>query len=309
MKHSLLLFFIVLLSLSASSQETPNRTPSRSRGLDYRPTVVKGRTWWYYCAENGGRSDVYEFGLRVGDKVRINGQDWYEVSKVLSGDYYETGTVSFDSEPMLVGYIREESRTLYSRLIPVPDYRPLEIYYETSVIHGTYDTEIKVCRYGSMNDVFEFGTPSENIGLEITGVDEVENSGNTFRRFTSRCLSDGTCVINDDLQFVEGIGFTDTGESSDLFYFPLGIGFMSTPYLASPKLRYVTEGDDNNIIYENMGGRCLWADYLGVDAVVSEPEAAPVEWFNLQGISVSDPSVPGIYLRRQGSEIRKVVVH
>lgn len=35
---------------------------------------------------------------------------------------------------------------------------------------------------------------------------------------------------------------------------------------------------------------------------------APVEYFNLQGMRVQGKLVPGIYIRRQGSEVTKVLV-
>lgn len=44
------------------------------------------------------------------------------------------------------------------------------------------------------------------------------------------------------------------------------------------------------------------------ETVVNESESGPVEWFNLQGIRVSEPQgVPGIWIRRQGSRSDLVV--
>ena len=44
----------------------------------------------------------------------------------------------------------------------------------------------------------------------------------------------------------------------------------------------------------------------GVGAIEAD-ENAPVEYFNLQGVRVENPS-NGIFIRRQGSEVTKVAV-
>lgn len=48
-------------------------------------------------------------------------------------------------------------------------------------------------------------------------------------------------------------------------------------------------------------------DFSGVQEVSGSVEDAPVEYFNLNGVKVSDPS-NGIFIRRQGSKTEKVVV-
>ncbi len=45
----------------------------------------------------------------------------------------------------------------------------------------------------------------------------------------------------------------------------------------------------------------------GVEAVEAEDNAAPVEYYNLQGMRVDKPA-NGIFIRRQGSTTRKVVL-
>lgn len=45
----------------------------------------------------------------------------------------------------------------------------------------------------------------------------------------------------------------------------------------------------------------------GVEDVMAEDADAPAEWFNLQGIRVANPE-NGIYIRRQGSKVEKVVL-
>lgn len=48
-------------------------------------------------------------------------------------------------------------------------------------------------------------------------------------------------------------------------------------------------------------------DLAGVEGVVAEEAAAEVEWFNLQGVRVENPE-NGLYIRRQGNKVEKVVI-
>lgn len=50
-----------------------------------------------------------------------------------------------------------------------------------------------------------------------------------------------------------------------------------------------------------------WNDLSGVSDIISEDTDAPVEYFNLQGIRVENPA-DGLYIRRQGSKITKVIL-
>lgn len=45
----------------------------------------------------------------------------------------------------------------------------------------------------------------------------------------------------------------------------------------------------------------------GVEGVAVEAEEAPAEWYNLQGVRVAEPAA-GLYIRRQGNKVEKVVV-
>lgn len=45
----------------------------------------------------------------------------------------------------------------------------------------------------------------------------------------------------------------------------------------------------------------------GIDSIVSEDSNAPVEYFNLQGVRVANPE-SGLYIRRQGNKVTKVLV-
>ncbi|MBD5265851.1 MAG: hypothetical protein HDS44_02665 [Bacteroides sp.] len=48
-------------------------------------------------------------------------------------------------------------------------------------------------------------------------------------------------------------------------------------------------------------------DFTGIADITADDDNAPVEYFNLQGIRVDNPT-PGLYIRRQGKKVEKVVV-
>lgn len=49
--------------------------------------------------------------------------------------------------------------------------------------------------------------------------------------------------------------------------------------------------------------------YTGVDAIESNDEQMPAQYFNLSGVNVSENSLaPGMYIKRQGSTVTKIIV-
>lgn len=45
----------------------------------------------------------------------------------------------------------------------------------------------------------------------------------------------------------------------------------------------------------------------GIEAIEANDENAPAEYFNLQGVKVANPA-NGLFIRRQGSKVEKVVI-
>ncbi len=81
------------------------------------------------------------------------------------------------------------------------------------------------------------------------------------------------------------------------------------------KLTDITEGSYLSVIgiidvYKNDNQICVTELTIdpdsGIDNITVD-NAAPVEYFNLQGVRVSDPT-PGIYIRRQGTTVTKVII-
>jgi hypothetical protein len=45
----------------------------------------------------------------------------------------------------------------------------------------------------------------------------------------------------------------------------------------------------------------------GINGVAADSQDAPVEYYNLQGVRVSNPGT-GLYIRRQGTKVEKVAI-
>ena len=48
-------------------------------------------------------------------------------------------------------------------------------------------------------------------------------------------------------------------------------------------------------------------DLTGIESVGAEDVEAPVEYYNLQGVKVDNPS-NGLYIKRQGNKVTKVIL-
>lgn len=62
----------------------------------------------------------------------------------------------------------------------------------------------------------------------------------------------------------------------------------------------------NRLNKERNGTRFTYLGPAGVESVIAD-ENAPVEYFNLQGVRVENPE-NGLYIRRQGSKVEKVMI-
>ncbi len=92
--------------------------------------------------------------------------------------------------------------------------------------------------------------------------------------------------------------------------------------LTDTRIRVIyTEAWDGNVTTGNVDGdyqhinkgysydyavRCQSA--VGVDDIITDIDNAQVEYFNLQGMRVSGKLLPGVYIRRQGAKVDKVLV-
>lgn len=130
-------------------------------------------------------------------------------------------------------------------------------------------------------------------------------SGDNDVKFTLENTLNTINVANDGLSNTTPIDITYTdaaGVSSD----NVPANTVVVKNCTDPKLFNIT---NEGLTLAAKDGNLILAKKVssGVEDVMAEDADAPVEWFNLQGIRVANPE-NGIYIRRQGNKVEKVVL-
>lgn len=77
----------------------------------------------------------------------------------------------------------------------------------------------------------------------------------------------------------------------------------------APMINLVYNKDQSSLLAANYGNTKFEFNYKdsALDAIEINESNAPIEWFNLQGVRINNPS-NGIFIRKQGSTVRKVMI-
>lgn len=65
-----------------------------------------------------------------------------------------------------------------------------------------------------------------------------------------------------------------------------------------------------DVLWEGINIKCTFNGALagsGISSIVADDANAPVEYFNLQGVRVENPT-PGLYIRRQGNKVSRIII-
>lgn len=147
----------------------------------------------------------------------------------------------------------------------------------------------------------------------------IENAGKTNENWDVRAYQNNEIIVNvcEDGYRIESIEFTQvTGSTS------WASSWTITPSDGTwaNKMWTAPAGSLTNIVTFVPGGSsrigAINVTYVedenavqGIEDIVNDNSNAPVEYYNLQGIRVNgDNLTPGIYIRRQGTEVTKVYV-
>lgn len=170
-----------------------------------------------------------------------------------------------------------------------------------------------ICRFGEFAEVLTIYDTSE-YPITYTIVDKIDGTEGTPTSSVCEIVGDH---FKKHQQFTisDGLGITSRGNVTDpglgeLFFAPFGHSLSGMYKYGRPQLRYVTDGEDNTVIYTAKGGYRLWDYYNGVDNVVADGEgdnAAVVRYYNLQGQPVSEPQPGSMYIRVEGGRATKVI--
>lgn len=303
-------------------ERNPKQKKLRSRSVEAPQFFKEGRTYWYEYKHAFGAVDV-EFGVRIGEKKIIDGKEWFTINLVnrLDRDLRTQEVKEYSENAVYIANIREENGEIfrsfagtdfYSGTLPEIWRKHLYSNYNTETFELTDTPIFGFGPLGFSTKVDDLHGASEAI---VTDVEDIENSGRTYKKYT---LTFEPNYIGEKLNAVvietigafgpyrDDWGYPNSTGDGEMIYHPFRAALSGVDY--NPVLRYVTEGDDNTIIFEREGGFKLWEynhNQDGVDAVGSDADAAP-RWFNLQGLEIPAPEVPGIYIKKTGSKVEKI---
>ncbi|MDE6267096.1 MAG: hypothetical protein K2M07_07095 [Muribaculaceae bacterium] len=290
--------------------------------------IKEGRCYWYRYQHTWGPTDL-EFGIRISDKVQFDDKEWNRIDLIkrisrIHGSDYEVIRIEEDNSIIPVAYIREEDGNIYTSCKNIESQWEekfsdewLKILYGLIPSPVDFSGETPNYGYGSMGSEVTFNHWSTwYSGLTVTKTEEYENSGNVYKMYTVE-LGDSSEGDNREIIVIESIGafgpytagsdiyFPEDVGTGELFYDPVRPFAPTRNY--NPWLCYVTEGEDNKVIFEKAGGFRLW-EYNGSDGVeaIGEDETYDIRWFNIQGMEISRPASPGIYVRKTGSKVEKI---
>lgn len=292
--------------------------------------VVKDRTWWYNIEKlDGTKCDLLtsdwhsEFGIRIGEEVEIDGVKWHEINVVKRGDgEYHFGQIIQDEYPICISYIREEDENVYvllddDLLAAYPQIHKVMQHSRWAKYVSSEPKEILVYHFGKEGDKFEMGTGTDAAACQITSVYsgtnmfEDWNIENTFVANSLKLAETGFMNDYTDLTIIEGIGaYSSDKEHMSLFFAPMTDNAAQSEFTI-PMLRYVTDLVNNyrdKVIFQAAGGHRQWDEMVSSPDIESTPVDEPARWYSVDGVEVSAPQAPGIYVKVVGTTATKVVV-
>lgn len=287
--RKVLFLLIVLDSFLSFALST---TSVESSSESYRPMLEEGRTWWYTSRFRGMPELFAETGVSVGREVEIDGELWKEIVVTAYIELDNGVLTTTDNTRRVIAYMREADGSVFTKYT-------YECYDNIKCVPslGNYSGDWLGGREGvqttyafaGKDETYTMGGDWRSKEVTVLDVSTINNSGIDYRLYNTT-----------EIDYVEGIGAVKRP-----FYDPLSGGVTALGVFGFNELRYVTEAD-GSVIYEGIGGFKQW-DSDGV-AEVSANSPIVERWYNLQGLEVSAPTSPGVYIRRSGTESRKILI-
>lgn len=259
-------------------------TPGYKSSWKYDAATGKANEFYYYTNSKGSTPEWELYDLVSYKNIewdRTNGQMTKVVEELLEGDnrvkyadVYYNGKLDGH---IIVTYTGEKDYVFKNTLLN-PNEVAQEIRYEVLDNNGSY----KITALTYLDEEYNLVSEPFAISTETFTYDEHGN-------LTSDEIEE---VYGDELPFMWAIKY-------DFEYDAAGNATQMTA------LAY--DEDEEEYIPES---RTVYSDYFDVTAGVEDITVdgnEPVEYFNLQGVRVENPS-NGLYIRRQGAKAQKVVM-
>lgn len=294
------------LIIREDSKPKDNVAPRRA--ADDNKMLEKGKTWWYNIKKHRGveQTEDEDYAITVGNEVDLDGEKWHELN-ITKYSYLQGSEWIYCTDTVFVAYMRENEGKLYTRYDLFrtdqssinTNVRDSWRWYTREFIENPEGTILVMDFSCQSGDSFLHGSDWMNIKFIVEGCGQVTNCNHNYKSLKLR-----RDYLDFNEYYIKGIGNSD---NFNHFFDPYCSGPCAIEMYGNPRLRYVTD-ISGEVIYEGIGGRKLWEDFAGVEDVATEANTAEVKWYNLQGIQVAKPEVPGIYIRRQGNDSRKVAI-
>ena len=266
--------------------------------------AIEGRTWWYK-SQFVAYPKEQEFGIRIGEEVTIDGEKWNKVNLYMYDEPHHPDSISgVKTDSLTIGYIKDDGVNISTKTIIKPV--NCEALADTRFFDLYLNAENTVYTFGEIGSQGFYGNQNDDLSqfYSIKKITELSNSGNTYRVFQGigQKNESGFGYLNVPYEYIEGIG-----HPTYFMMLPFHDDLMCLLRWGVPELAYVTDGDDNHVIYEAAGGKKIW-ELAGVEAVTMDSDNSQPEWYTLQGVKIDEPTAAGVYIRRTGSRSEKVVV-
>ena len=332
MKHiANYLSWIVASVLAATCCPAISAQISNDEGM-----LTPGRTWWYNSRVTGN-SGQYEFGVRIGDEIEIEGHTWKKIEVIkeaFNGQYFSCDDWKLRNDIQDTGYLRLDEDSNVIVRFSKRNYAEGESRSDViialvgdNILEGrnrmdlTFDMaggdEIVIYSLNESKTNFTFGIPNAERPCRETALDFTIKSVGAFdggmipdtQLFTCEQSFADMGDVKFEYSYTDQFGVvSDVLDWSGLFFFPYPLIHASHPIPLPPVLRYVTD-KDNSILYTAEGGLKLWEmEPTAVEGVGVESAVAEAEYYDLQGRRVAEPAAHGVYIRRQGAKAEKFYV-
>lgn len=301
--------FLILLAICFTNLTMQALSNSDSQNS----LAVEGRTWWYRSNQRSN-GNHQEYGIRIGKKERILYNTWHRVylCRYTDKHAYDVEATTSKEDTLTFAYIKEENgkicavTTLSDVLDRVPaltSYLP-PTYYDRNLPEYEIPYPFNLYFFGEKGKSGLYGIGSDAQIYTIQDISTINNSGLDYELYTTTPQDDfgGPWLCEKTYDYIEGIGSPKT-----FLLLPSGGGNLSAFGWDYPELTYVTEGEDNKVIFEAKGGIKLW-EQAGVEAVTVDEDNSTAKWYNIQGLPVDNPTAPGLYIRRSGTRSEKIVI-